>query len=74
MSTATVSDKQIVRELIERLPAAVSLEQILEEIEVLRAVRVGIQAAESGELISHEEVDASERIWHHARREPRLPD
>ena len=63
MSTATISDKQIVRELIERLPAAVSLEQILEEIEVLQAVRVGIQAAESGELISHEEVERRSRTW-----------
>lgn len=42
MNTVTLSNKEIVKDLLQRLPDQVSLHQIAQEIEFVAAVRQGM--------------------------------
>lgn len=54
MSESTI--KQKVLESIDRLPEDVSMEEIVERIQFIQKIEIGLEQAEKGELISHEEV------------------
>jgi predicted transcriptional regulator len=58
-----MSDKQLVLELLDRLPADVKLRDIGAEIEFLAAVREGEEQADRGEVVSHEEVKKEFATW-----------
>lgn len=56
--------KQVVRELLDRLPDDCSLEEVLYHLYVVRAVQEGLADANAGHVISHEEVaEALRRRW-----------
>jgi len=58
-----VSDKQLVQEVLRRLPEEATLQQISEEIAILAAIRRGEAAAEGGRVISHDEVKRRSATW-----------
>ncbi len=59
MSTA----KQDVAAMLSQLPDDVTLEDIQYHLYVLQKVRHGLEAAERGETVPHEEVVASLKEW-----------
>ena len=58
-----MSDKQLVLDSIESMPADVSLEVIAERVEFLAAIRKGVAQIERGETVSHEEVKRQLATW-----------
>jgi len=58
-----MSDKQLVVELLSRLPADVKLRDIGKEIEFLAAIREGEEQADRGEVVSHEQVKKEFASW-----------
>ncbi len=58
-----MSDKQIVMELLNRMPADVNLRDIGAEIEFLAAVREGEDQADRGEVVPHEQVKREFASW-----------
>ena len=51
-----MSDKQLVLELLNRLPADAKLKDIGREIDLLAALREGQEQANRGEVVPHEQV------------------
>lgn len=58
-----MSDKQLVLELLNRLPADVKLKDIGREIEFLAALREGEEQANRGEVVPHEQVKREFASW-----------
>ena len=58
-----MSDKQLVVELLNRLPADAKLQDIRQEIEFLTAIREGEEQADRGEVIPHEQVKGEFASW-----------
>jgi predicted transcriptional regulator len=58
-----VSTKQIVRDLLQRLPEDVSLRDVAQEIEFIAAVRQGVAELDRGERISIEDVERDLPSW-----------
>jgi hypothetical protein len=61
--TVFMSEKQLALNSIERLPDDASLEIIAERIELLAAVRKGLDQIERGATIPHEEVKRQLAAW-----------
>jgi predicted transcriptional regulator len=58
-----VTQKEIVLEAVSELPDEVSLDEIAERIEFLRAIQKGIDQLDRGEGIPHEEVKRQLATW-----------
>jgi predicted transcriptional regulator len=58
-----MSNKQAVIEAVRALPEEASLEDILEQVAILTAVRRGEEAADAGQIISHEEMKKRIASW-----------
>jgi len=58
-----MSDKQLVVELLNRLPADAKLRDIGREIEFLAAIREGEEQADRGEVVPHEQVKKEFASW-----------
>ena len=58
-----MSNKEAVIETVRELPDDVSLEDILERIAILAAIRRGEEAADAGRVIPHEEVKKRVTSW-----------
>jgi len=58
-----MSTKQIVQDLLEKLPEDVSLQDIAREIEFVAAVREGFAELDRGERIPIEEVERELPSW-----------
>lgn len=58
-----MSDKEAVLELVQRLPATVSLREILREIEFIEAVKEGLAEIDRGQGISLESVEQMMVTW-----------
>ncbi|WP_042725205.1 hypothetical protein [Chthoniobacter flavus] len=58
-----MSGKEIVRDLLERLPDNVSLHEIAQKIEFLAAVRQGLDEVTWGERIPIEEIEGELPAW-----------
>lgn len=58
-----MSDKQLVVELLERLPADAKLQDIGREIEFLASIREGEEQADRGEVVPHEQVKREFASW-----------
>ena len=58
-----MSDKQLVVELLNRLPEDAKLADIGAEIEFLAAIRVGEEQADRGEVVPHEQVKREFASW-----------
>jgi predicted transcriptional regulator len=58
-----MSDKEAVIELVKRLPATISLREILREIEFVAAVQEGLDEIDQGKGISIESVEQMMTVW-----------
>ncbi len=58
-----VSSKDIIRDLLARLPEDISLQQVAQEIEFVAAVRQGMAELDRGESVSLDEVEAEMQSW-----------
>jgi predicted transcriptional regulator len=58
-----MSNKELVIDVLRRLPEAVSLEEISEEIATLAAIRRGEEAASAGRVVSHAEAERRLAKW-----------
>jgi len=58
-----MSTKEIVQDLLRRLPENVSLHEIAQEIEFISAIRQGIVELDRGELIPIEQVETELSSW-----------
>ena len=58
-----MSTKQIVQDLLEKLPANVSLHDVPQEIEFVAAVRLGLAEIDRGERIPIEEIERELPSW-----------
>ena len=58
-----MSDKELVADLLNRLPADVKLREIGREIEFLAALREGEEQADRGEVVSHDSVKKEFASW-----------
>ncbi len=58
-----MSTKQIVQDLLERLPEDVSLQEVAREIEFIAGVRRGLAEIERGECVPIEEIERELPSW-----------
>ena len=58
-----MSNKQIVEDLLQRIPEGASLHDIAQEIEFVAAVRQGLAELDRGQRIPIEEVDRELPSW-----------
>jgi predicted transcriptional regulator len=58
-----MTNKQIVEDLLQRIPEGASLQDIAREIEFIAAVRQGLAELDSGERIPIEEVERELPSW-----------
>jgi predicted transcriptional regulator len=58
-----MSAKEAVLEAIKELPDHATYNEILEHVAVLAAIQRGIEAAEAGKVLSHEEVKKRIATW-----------
>ena len=59
----TMSTKQIVHDLLQRLPEDVSLHDVAQEIEFVSAVRQGLSEIDRGERIPIEDIERELPSW-----------
>jgi predicted transcriptional regulator len=60
---ADMTNKQIVEDLLDRIPEGASLHDIAREIEFIAAVRQGLDELDRGEKIPIEEVERELPSW-----------
>ena len=58
-----MSTKEIIHDLLQKLPEDVSLHDVAQEIEFVAAVRQGLAEIERGERIPIEEIEAELSTW-----------
>jgi predicted transcriptional regulator len=58
-----MSTKQIVQDLLQKLPEDVSLHDVAQEIELVAAVRQGLAEIDRGERIPIEEIERELPSW-----------
>lgn len=58
-----MSNKEIVQDLLQRLPESASLHDIAREIEFIAAVRQGLSELDNGERIPIEDVERELPSW-----------
>ena len=63
-----MSPKQIVQDLLDKLPEDVSLHDLAREIEFVAAVRQGLDEIDRGERISIEDIKAELPSWVETQR------
>jgi predicted transcriptional regulator len=63
VNTVTLSNKAIVKDLLQRLPDQIPLHQIAQEIEFVAAVRQGMPELDNGEGISIDEIEKELPSW-----------
>ena len=58
-----MSDKELVLEVIQRLPKSATMRQIRERVEFLAAIKEGEESLDRGEGVPHEEVEKRFATW-----------
>ena len=61
--TSIMSNREIVEDLLQRIPENASLHDIAQQIEFIAAVRQGLDELDSGESIPIEEVERELPSW-----------
>ena len=63
MNTVSLSSKEIIKDLLLRLPDEISLHQIAREIEFVAAVRQGMAELDRGEEVTIEQIEQELPSW-----------
>ena len=51
-----MSDRELVLDAVQEMPATASLHEIVEELALLASVKIGLEQSERGEGVPHEQV------------------
>jgi predicted transcriptional regulator len=60
---SNMSAKELVLKTVRKMSDELSMEEILEELAILAAIRHGEEAADAGKVVSHEEIKARAKTW-----------
>jgi hypothetical protein len=63
VQTAAMTNKEIVQDLLRRIPDDTSLQDIARELEFIAAVRQGLAELDNGDSVSIEEVERELPSW-----------
>lgn len=63
MNTVNMSGKDIIRDLLLRLPDEITLHQVAQEIEFIAAVRQGMAELDRGESVTIEQIEKELPSW-----------
>jgi len=63
MQTAVMTNKEIVQDLLQRIPDDASLHDIARELEFIAAVRQGLAELDNGKAVPIEEVEHDLTSW-----------
>jgi predicted transcriptional regulator len=63
MQTSVMTNKEIVQDLLSRIPDDASLQDIVRELEFIAAVRQGLAELDNGQSVSIEEVKRDFPSW-----------
>ena len=63
MQTAAMTNKEIVQDLLRRIPDDASLQDIARELEFVAAVRQGLSELDNADSVSIEEVEKELPSW-----------
>jgi len=63
MNTANMSSKEIIKDLLLRLPDEVSLHQVAQEIEFIAAIRQGMAELDRGDSVTIEQLEKELPLW-----------
>ena len=63
MNTVSLSSKEIIKDLLFRLPDEISLHQIAQEIEFVAAVREGMAELDRSEEVTIEQIEQDLPSW-----------
>ncbi|WP_052166467.1 hypothetical protein [Methylobacter tundripaludum] len=63
MNTANMSSKEIIKDLLLRLPDEASLHQIAQEVEFIAAVRQGMAELDRGDSVTSEQLEKELPLW-----------
>jgi hypothetical protein len=63
MNIISLNSKEIIKDLLLRLPDDISLHQIAQEIEFIAAIRQGISELERAESVSLEQIEQELPSW-----------
>ena len=63
VQTAAMTNKEIVQDLLRRIPDDASLQDIARELEFVAAVRQGLSELDNGDSVSIEEVEKELPSW-----------
>ena len=58
-----MSVKELIRNAVDKMPDSISIDEALEELEILAAIQRADEAADAGDEISHEEVKQEIASW-----------
>lgn len=58
-----MSAKELVIKTVRKMSDEVSMDEILEELAILAAIKRGEEAADAGKVISHEEMKKRAKSW-----------
>ncbi|MBI3823378.1 MAG: hypothetical protein HY289_11970 [Planctomycetes bacterium] len=58
-----MSAKEIVLQTVRKMSDKVSMDQIVEKLAILAAIRRGEEAADKGKVISHDEMKKRAKSW-----------
>lgn len=58
-----MSAKQLVLDAVRKMPERATIDQILEKLAILAAIRRGEEAADQGKVISHAAMKKRARSW-----------
>ena len=62
-----MSSKEVVQELLKKLPDEASLSDIAQEIQFVAGIREGLEELEHGQALSAEELRTRLRSWTHTK-------
>ena len=58
-----MSVKEMIHKAVDQMPDAISFDEAIEELEILAAIRRADEAADAGDLYTHEEVKKEIASW-----------
>ena len=63
MQTAVMTNKEIIQDLLQRIPDDASLSEIAHELEFIAAIQKGVAELDNGQSVSVEEIERDLSSW-----------
>jgi len=63
MTSIAPNGKQLAREVLDRMAESATLQEVIDELEILAALQQGEADIAAGRVVSHEEVERRSAAW-----------